>query len=196
MVEAIVAVGSSARKRARPTSDIDLIIVCKDRKVETSAPSEIDARWVDVEVLRASIGNGNDVFAWAVMFGVALHDPHRTWFDLVADWRGRIPLPSVEVCARRAERARGYAQELSDIGDEAAAEEQVLTMLTHQARYVLSKVGVFPASRPELVDQLRSVGEAELSDLLAEALSGSLSVKDALANLALRPPARLSTLTS
>ena len=53
--------------------------------------------------------------------------------------------------------------ELVALGDEEAAAEQKTTYLTHLARAALSREGVYPASRPELPDQLASVGCAALA---------------------------------
>lgn len=179
-VEAVVAIGSAARGRARPTSDVDLIVVCKDVRKKVSAPPEVDARWKDNAKLQACAGRGDDVIAWGIAFGAPLYDPEKTWHRLVAEWRGRHPLPSPEVCGQRAERARRYAVDLIETGDNEAASEQVLTMLTHEARRALCLRGVFPASRPELVEQLESIGASELADLLAQALKGTVAPRDAL----------------
>ncbi len=182
-VLAVVAIGSAARGCARSSSDVDLIVVCKDAKVGRKAvvaPLEVDVRWVDAEKLDASAALGDDVIAWGIAFGAPLYDPEDIWADLVARWRGRLPLPSPEVCTQRAERARRYASDLLESGDDEAASEQVLTMLTHQARLVLCERGVFPASRPELVEQLEGVGAFDLAKLLAGALEGTIAPRDAL----------------
>jgi predicted nucleotidyltransferase len=186
-VEAVVAIGSAARGRARSTSDVDLIVVCKDLRKKVSAPPEVDARWIDIVKLQASAGSGDDVIAWGIAFGAPLYDPDKTWHHLVAEWQGRLPLPSPEVCAQRAERARRYAVDLVESGDDDAASEQVLTMLTHEARRTLCTQGVFPASRPELVEQLESIGASELAALLARAIEGTVAPREALKLVRRRP---------
>jgi predicted nucleotidyltransferase len=180
-VGAIIAIGSAARHRSRPTSDVDLIVVCNDARNKETAPPEIDARWVSVARLPAAVQIGDDVVAWGVAYGVPMYDPDGTWQALVAEWRHRLPLPSPGVCAQRAARARRYAIELTDSGDEDAASEQALTMLTHLAREALSARGVFPASRPELVQQLHQIGEVPLADALERAIAGTLEPREALA---------------
>jgi predicted nucleotidyltransferase len=179
-VEAIVAIGSAARGRARSTSDVDLIVVCKGPRSKVGVPPEVDARWVNAADLRVLVGRGDDVIAWGVAFGTPLFDPEEKWHRLVAEWRDHLPLPSPEICAHRAERARRYAADLIASGDDEAASEQALTMLTHEARRMLCVRGVFPASRPELVEQLGRIGASELATLLARALEGTLPPRDAL----------------
>lgn len=180
-VLAVVAIGSAARQRARPTSDVDLIVVCKDARRKAQAPLEVDARWVVTAKLLASAEkSGDDVIAWGIMYGIPLYDPEGIWRDLVATCRDRLPLPTPDVCSQRAERARQYAAVLIESGDEEAASEQILTMLTHEARLTLCTHGVFPASRPELVEQLESIGASALASLLARALEGTIAAAEAL----------------
>jgi hypothetical protein len=52
-------------------------------------------------------------------------------------------------------------------------------MLTHRARLALCLRDVFPASRPELVQQLRGIGELNLASLLALGLAGALDAHSA-----------------
>jgi hypothetical protein len=81
---------------------------------------------------------------------------------------------------RAAEWARQYAVELIESGDEEAASEQALTMLTHAARLMLCIRRVFPASRPELVEQLNGIGASELAALLARVIDETLIARDAI----------------
>ena len=67
-------------------------------------------------------------------------------------------------------RSAAY-DEMRALGDLDAAAELNVAMLTHLARAALSDAGVFPRSRPELVDQLRSIDEGPLADRLADALA-------------------------
>ena len=58
--------------------------------------------------------------------------------------------------------------------DESAADDLILAALTQFARERLITNGVFPASRPELPDQLRKIDESDaLADMLEEAMYGS-----------------------
>ena len=52
------------------------------------------------------------------------------------------------------------------MGDEDAAQEQRLVALTQDARARLIRHRVYPASRPELPEQLLAIKEAELAETL------------------------------
>jgi predicted nucleotidyltransferase len=103
-VEALVAIGSAARGRARATSDVDLIVVCKDVKKKVPAPLEVDVRWMDHRKLQASVRSGDDVIAWGIAFGAPLYDPEKVWHRLVVEWRdppvptSRETVPPGNVC--------------------------------------------------------------------------------------------------
>jgi hypothetical protein len=66
-------------------------------------------------------------------------------------------------------------------GDEDAATEQVLSMLTHRARRLLAQHRVFRRSRPELVEQLREAGEHETAVLLDGAIRQRMTPSEVLA---------------
>ena len=57
------------------------------------------------------------------------------------------------------------------MGDDAAAAELEVSYQTHCARALLAEAGVHPASRPELSDQLRSLGAMEQARKLTAALT-------------------------
>jgi len=52
------------------------------------------------------------------------------------------------------------------LGDTDAAHEQALSYLAHLARAELLDRGVYPASRPELAEQLRGIGNYRLAEWL------------------------------
>jgi hypothetical protein len=81
-----------------------------------------------------------------------------------------MPFPSLEVAQQRVERAWRLYRELSEMGDEDAAQEQRLVALTQEARAKLIKQQVYPASRPELPSQLRAISQTELAQNLEAAL--------------------------
>jgi len=170
----VIVIGSTARGVARNGSDFDLIIVYRNARPNLREPGEVDARWVDENNLDELSAHADDVVAWGVAYGIPLYDPEGVWGALVSRHQAHIPLPSPDICIKRAERARRYASELMSIGDDEAAREQILTMLTHLARLLLVRRGVFPASRPELVDQLVETGEREFAELLRDALEDKL----------------------
>jgi hypothetical protein len=170
-VLAVVAVGSAIRPGV-PSEDLDLVVLCADRTAfQVKAPIEVDLRAYDRADIDASLERGHDLLAWAVRFGVPLHDPRGTWRDIVHKWGDRLPLPDPELAERRAETALERTRELEQTGDRTAAAELRLSYLTHRARATLSRFGVYPASRPELPEQLRSIGVDSLAEELARALS-------------------------
>lgn len=71
---------------------------------------------------------------------------------------------------KRARKAQRLHNDLLAIGDHEAAAELSVSMLTNLARAALSSAGVFPKSRPELVEQLRDIGNQALADRVAYAL--------------------------
>jgi hypothetical protein len=107
--------------------DLGLVVIHRGPRPAVRPPPEVDVRWVDSSVLDAALADGDDVLAWAVGFGVPLHDPQGFWLELANRCRTKLPLPSVEVSAEREARARRLAQDLLAAGDEDAAAEQVLS---------------------------------------------------------------------
>jgi predicted nucleotidyltransferase len=180
-VVAVVAFGSAVSGCTRTESDVDILVVYRGQRPAVLPPPEVDVRWVDIAAFEAAIENGDDVVAWALGLGVALHDPEAFWSDAASRWKSRLPLPSLEVSAERSARARRYAEDLLAAGDDDAAAEQVLTMLTHLARATLAANGVFALSRPELPGQLRDQGEDAAATLLEGFMLGRIGPAEVLA---------------
>jgi hypothetical protein len=59
---------------------------------------------------------------------------------------------------------------LLQLGDADAVREQAVSYLTHLARAELLNAGVYPASRPELPEQLREIGDDDLAGRLDRVL--------------------------
>ncbi len=167
---AIVAFGSIVRDVSH-SADVDLLFVYRSEKPSFATPPlDVDVkayRKTDVESL---VARGHELLCWSLRFGKVLHQKDRYWSDLQQMWARHLPLPSATVAEERAERARRLLNDLRVIGDDDAVQEQSITMLTHQARACLIRARVFPASRPELPKQLRSIGELEIASLLTDAL--------------------------
>ena len=53
-------------------------------------------------------------------------------------------------------------------------------MLTHEARLAFRNEGVFPASRPELAGQLRTIGALRLAQRLEGVMRGAVGPEEAL----------------
>ena len=168
---AVIALGSAVRPSVE-SEDLDLLMVCKDgRKSHWRAPIEIDLRAYQVSDVEKELASGGDLLTWAVKYGVALLDRGCVWTEIVNSWKHRLQLPDPEVAERRADLAHTQFEALEEVGDSAAANEVHVSCLTYRARAALSRSGTFPASRPELADQLREIGEYELAKDLDSALA-------------------------
>jgi hypothetical protein len=170
-VVAVVAVGSTVRMEL-PPEDLDLVVVCRDRSLFSEKPPiEVDLRSFDLDALGHHLEQGQDLLAWAVRFGKPVYDEAGLWADFVSRWGHRLPLPDVSVARARADAARVQREAMRTAGDTQAAADLHISYLTHLARAALAEAGVFPASRPELRDQLRGIGKSKLGDRLAHALA-------------------------
>jgi hypothetical protein len=172
---AFVALGSAVRP-VEAAQDLDFLVVFRDSQPKLGPiPLDVDLRAYSADLVNDKIEAGHDLLGWALHFGVPICEQSSYWTDLSNDWKGRIPLPSAEKANERAARARRLVDELRAVGDWEAAAEQLVSCLTHQARARLVRVGVYPASRPELPAQLRDIGEHSLATELASALNDRLS---------------------
>lgn len=165
-IVAIVAVGSAIRRGTVPV-DLDLVVLAKDvAELKLKPPIEVDLRAYPINQVDSLIANGADLIGWAITFGKVLFQRHSSWDQIVGKWKGRVPLPSVEVAGKRANEALRRFKNMGELEDQDAAFEQALSYVTHRARAELVKRGVYPASRPELPGQLREVGAVDLADAL------------------------------
>ena len=177
---AVVAIGSAVREGVA-SEDLDLIVLCNCvRTLRERPPMEVDLRAFDATTADARIQAGHDLLGWAVVFGRPLFDRCETWRRVEKRWEGRVPLPDVQVARTRADRTLRRMREMRAMGDEEAAMELELSYLTHRARGVLSKAGVFAASRPELPRQLKLVGARRLADKVTGALKARAQLRGEL----------------
>ncbi len=95
---------------------------------------------------------------------------HHTAGDPIDETVRWTNLTYQEIAEKRAEKASKFLNDIREIGDEDAADEQLITILTHLARANLIKYKIFPASRPELPNQLKSIGENAIASQLKEVL--------------------------
>lgn len=176
-VLAVVAIGSAVRA-VEASDDADFLIIHASDEPPKLGPSPLD---VDVLAYPATLVDdklaaGHDLLGSAVQFGVPVYERKRFWSCLVERWINRVPLPSLDRTAERAARARRLAEELRAAGDLDAAAEQYVSWLTQNARARLIRAGVYPASRPELTQQLRGIGAYSEADELEAALADRLRV--------------------
>ncbi len=169
-VLAVVAIGSAVRPGVA-SEDLDLIVIHRGpQPLRERPPLEVDLRAFRASDIDAKVAAGHDLLGWAIVFGRAMFDRHTTWRQIAKRWEGRVPLPDPAVAQDRAAEARKRMSEMHKMGDEDAAVELKVTYLSHLARGVLAQAGVHAASRPELPQQLRTVGAQPLADRVAEAL--------------------------
>jgi hypothetical protein len=163
---AVVAVGSTVRPAVNSV-DLDLIVICREpAELKAKPPIEIDFRKYQVGRVNEQITQGNDLLGWAVKYGRILFQRESYWDRIVESWRDRLPLPSADISDKRASEAFRRLTNVFEVGDVDAAHEQALSYATHLARTELLKRKVYPASRPELPGQLRSVGIYQIADFL------------------------------
>jgi hypothetical protein len=183
-IVAIVVMGSAVRERGHRRSDFDLLLIYRGKRPAIKAPLEVDIRFLAIERIDDEIAKGHEILCWALKFGTALYDPQGYWDYLQQSWSNGIPLPSAVEARDRGQQALARAREMLRIGDESAADDLVLAALTQFARERLIKNGVFPASRPELPDQLRVIAQDDpLARLLEEAMYGDPVPSDLIDSL-------------
>jgi hypothetical protein len=168
---AVVAVGSAVRD-AVTSNDLDLVTIVKGNveKAIERAPVEVDLRAYSSNDLEQKILDGNDYLGWAVKFGQVLDEKDKFWTTLVKKLNNQLPLPSPKVARDRAKAALNHAVTLLKVGDEDAASEQIVSVLTHLGRADLIEAGIYPASRPEIPKQLEAIGKRVEGGLLRAAI--------------------------
>ncbi len=183
-VVSIVVMGSAVRERGHRRSDFDLLLIYRGKRPVIKAPMEVDIRFLGIERIDEKISDGNEILCWALKFGTALYDPERYWERLQESWSNRIPLPSATEAGDRGRQALVRAAEMMQVGDECAADELILAALTQFARKRLIENRIFPASRPELPDQLREIDRNDpLARLLDDAMYADPAPSDVIGAL-------------
>lgn len=144
--------------------DVDLIFIYKSTPPDVSGhPLDVDVRVYDGGEVEDLIARGHDLLGWAIRYGVLICEKNGYWSRLETKWRGGTPLPDPRVAEDRASRAEAFYRNFRRLGDLDAAREQLTSLLTHKAWATLLRAGVYPASRPELAGQLRSIGDHALA---------------------------------
>ena len=180
----IVAIGSAVRERGHRRSDFDLLVVYQGQRPRLEAPVEVDVRLVGVGLMDEQIAQGHEVLCWALKFGMVLFDRAGLWRNLQQSWGHRLPLPSAARAGERGRQALARARDMLEAEDISAADDLLLAALTQFVRERLIRNGVFPASRPELPDQLREISKDDpLAGLLEDAMRDESSPRDLLNEL-------------
>ena len=169
-VLAVVATGSSVRN-VEFSDDLDLLLIYQGACPKMQRPPiSIDLRRYERDDVLQKLADGHDYLSWTVRYGRKLFEHGSWWTTLRTDWRGCLPLPSVDDARERAKKAERLYREMIEVGDADAAADLRLSMLTFLGRAALSEASVFPKSRPEIPTQLRKIGERALADRLHSAL--------------------------
>jgi predicted nucleotidyltransferase len=159
---AVVLIGSAARGCRTEDSDIDLLVIAKEKLSKLPVILGYHIKdLTDVEFLNR-LRAGEDFEAWCVRFGVPLVG--RGLWERVKELGGDL-WPKWETKVIHGSRRLFLASQLSKMGDSMAAREELIFVLGHIARGLLLKAGTFPLSRPELAAQVRSLGYPRLAEL-------------------------------
>jgi hypothetical protein len=167
---ALVLIGSLARNAGAP-ADVDLLYIYRHHPIAyRQHPIDVDIRAYPTDGIPEQLSRAQDLLSWSVRFGRLVCEHDQYWTTLTHDWCKNMPLPNPQVAEERAQRAAAVYEHLHKIGDQDAAAEQLITLLTHKAWARLLRSQVHPASRPELPKQLRAIGEVSLASELDSAL--------------------------
>lgn len=162
----VILIGSVARSTHTSQSDLDLLVLGDESAVVERHPDRLHVQALTTKQFRERLRAGDDFAAWCVRFGVPLVTS-KSWLEIVDSPDAAI-WPDWHKKTRHAARRLTLAAALLETGDIAAAAEEMLYAVSHTARAILLKDGVFPLSRPEIVAQLRERGHERLAKLLQE----------------------------
>ena len=170
-VSAVVASGSAVRD-VEQSEDLDLVIVYSTRRPSLPrAPINVDLRLYEETDAVRKLEASHDYLSWTVRYGHVLFEREAWWTRLAEAWIDRLTLPSADDARERARKAKRLYDDIVAIGDRDAAADLRVSMLTNLARAALCSAGVFPKSRPELVEQLRRINDQAHADRLDYALA-------------------------
>lgn len=161
----VVLVGSYAQAKPSSRSDVDLLVLLEGPRPQVDPPRGIHLQFVDKQRFHERLGRGDDYAIAAVRFGKLLHDGLSVWRVLRQEGVA-APLPDWRLKFDFARRRLRLAQQLLEHHDTDAATEEYLATATQLARGYLLRRGVYPFSRPQLSDQLETIGEMDLSNVL------------------------------
>lgn len=173
----IVLVGSAARGTETKFSDIDLLIITQAKVVPWVPPANIQLHFELRDRFVERLKKGDDFPSWALHFGEVLHDSGGWWQTILADAKLKSIWPNWHAKILHAERRLKMAESVLETEDMDAAQEEYLFAATNLARAVLLRAFVFPLSRAELPQQLRSIGDKALASILESLISEELGIK-------------------
>ena len=165
---AAVLVGSVARGTSTERSDIDVVFVSEQRLRRPRCSAHVHAQLFVANEIRRKLRAGDDLASWCVRFGLTIVDPG-IWTTITTGPEATV-WPDWKLKIAHAARRLILASQLIQVGDLTAASEEALYASTHTARAILLRAAVFPLSRPEMVEQLKTTGHPSLAKLLRQLL--------------------------
>lgn len=172
----LLLVGSMARGTETRWSDIDFIAISECRLPTWIPPLNVHLQFDTRTEFVAGITGGDDFRAWALRYGKVIVDdgwwanlPREELMKLWPKWE-----PKVVHGSKNLRMSLGLAQ----TGDVVSAWREMIYAVSHIARAILIAKQVFPLSRPELSDQLTSIGEIRLAKTLGQLLVEEPNLND------------------
>lgn len=163
---AVILIGSVARSTHTSQSDLDLLIVSDQPVLVDRRPDRLHVQALTTQQFMDRLRGGDDFVAWCVRYGVPIVSS-KSWLHIIASPEAAI-WPDWHTKVRHAARRLTLAATLLQTRDIAAAGEEMLYAASHTARAILLKSGIFPLSRPEIINQLREAGHERLGRVLEE----------------------------
>ena len=160
---AVILVGSAARGVRGEASDIDLLVVRKNRPKIPKSVSGYHIQLASEADFMRNLSAGEDFEAWCVRFGKTLYDDG-IWARIKSS-PAASAWPKWQVKVTHGARRLFLATALLGTGDIDAAIEETVYALGHAARGILIRASVFPLSRPELAAQVSEAGFPHLADI-------------------------------
>jgi len=164
----VILIGSVARGTQMSESDVDLLII-SDKDIDISRTIDrLHVQQMSEQTFRLRLHAGDDFPAWCVRFGVPLVSS-KAWLTIANSSDASI-WPDWHRKTNHALRRLFLASALMRVGDQDAAAEEMLYAVSHAARALLLQAGVFPLSRPEMIQQLQEHDHPFLAKLLSKLL--------------------------
>lgn len=168
---AVILIGSAARHCRTEQSDIDILFLSSEKITNIPVISGYHIKFATEEDFLRRLTAGEDFEGWCVRYGVTLLD-RGIWAGVKVSSQNVWPRWQTKVV--HGARRLFLASKLLNMGDKAAAQEELILALGHIARGLLLKKGIFPLSRPELAGQVKEIGYSHLA-ILHERLRSTYS---------------------
>lgn len=172
---AVALTGSTARNSRTAISDLDYHVV-GERPDVADLPADVDIYASSEERLWTKLKSGDDFIQWTLRCGCILFDTGimrdaLRWVVTESLW------PNADSKLARLPELVRLADRLIAMGDRDAAQDQVRATLTAAARGFLLRERVFPLSRSELPEQLRSIGMVDIGLRLDQSIHDKMSLE-------------------